>query len=77
MNWVFFSMDEFETGYSSLTYQKKLPTEHLKIDLSFIRDMLTDQDESAIVLGIIQLAKTFERNVIAEGEETIAHSENH
>jgi hypothetical protein len=39
--------------------------------------MLTDQDESAIVLGIIQLAKTFERNVIAESEETIAHSENH
>jgi predicted signal transduction protein with EAL and GGDEF domain len=72
---IIFSIDDFGTGYSSLTYLKKLPTEHLKIDRSFVIDMLTDQDDRSIVLGIIQLAHTFERTVIAGGVETIAHGE--
>ncbi len=72
---IVFSIDDFGTGYSSLTYLKKLPTKYLKIDRSFVGDMLTNQDDSAIVLGIIQLAHTFERTVIAEGVESIAHGE--
>jgi EAL domain-containing protein (putative c-di-GMP-specific phosphodiesterase class I) len=70
---VRFSLDDFGTGYSSLTYLRKLPVDTLKIDQSFVRDMLSDPDDLGIVRGIIELAKVFNRQVVAEGAETLEH----
>ncbi|PIX00550.1 MAG: GGDEF domain-containing protein [Hydrogenophilales bacterium CG_4_8_14_3_um_filter_62_83] len=70
---VRFALDDFGTGYSSLTYFKHLPAETLKIDQSFVRDMLHDTEDLAIVGGIVGLANAFQRQIVAEGVETVAH----
>lgn len=68
---VTFSLDDFGTGYSSLSYLKYLPTQTLKIDRSFIRDFPPDKDDLALVEAIIKLSTVFNRQVVAEGVESI------
>jgi diguanylate cyclase (GGDEF)-like protein/PAS domain S-box-containing protein len=68
-----FALDDFGTGYSSLSYLSSLPVDTLKIDQSFVRDMLVDKGDMAIVQGIIALARAFDRNTVAEGIETEEH----
>jgi len=70
---VHFSLDDFGTGYSSLTYLRCLPVETIKIDRSFVIDMLSDSTDHALVEGIIGLARSLQREVIAEGVESFAH----
>ncbi len=70
---VRFAIDDFGTGYSSLVYLKKLPATTIKIDQSFIHDMIDDTEDMAIVEGILGLASAFNRNIVAEGVESIEH----
>ncbi len=64
------SIDDFGTGYSSLAYLKRFPVDNLKIDISFIREMVEDPDSASIVMAIINMARTLNLKTIAEGIET-------
>lgn len=70
---VSFALDDFGVGYSSLTYLRRLPVEVIKVDQSFVRDMLHDTDDLSVVSGLISLSRDFNRQVVAEGVETPEH----
>jgi EAL domain-containing protein (putative c-di-GMP-specific phosphodiesterase class I) len=67
---VRFALDDFGTGFSNLTYLRQLPVDMLKIDRSFVANMLADKEDLAIVEGVLTLARTFGCTVVAEGVET-------
>jgi diguanylate cyclase (GGDEF)-like protein/PAS domain S-box-containing protein len=67
------ALDDFGTGYSSMTYFRHLPVDTVKIDQSFVRDMLENADDLAIVQGILGLTKAFGKTSVAEGVELVEH----
>jgi diguanylate cyclase (GGDEF)-like protein/PAS domain S-box-containing protein len=70
---ISFSLDDFGTAYSSLDYLRHLPAQEIKIDQSFVRNMLENAEDRAIVEAVIGLGKAFHRSIVAEGVETSAH----
>ena len=64
------ALDDFGTGYSSLSYMKRFPIDALKIDQSFVRDMTSDSDDASIVSAVIDMGRSLNMRVVAEGIQT-------
>ena len=71
---VGFALDDFGTGYSSLSYLKQLPTDTLKLDQSFVRGLLEDFENLALIRAVVGMAAAFNRKLVAEGVETMEHA---
>lgn len=68
------AIDDFGTGFSSLTYLRQLPVDLIKVDKSFVSDMLCDESDRAIVESVIYMAQRFDRDLMAEGVESVEHA---